>query len=189
VIVLAGDSVFDNASYSSPSLIAQFGKTARLIAVDGAVIVDVVGQTERGHVGPSDLLVISVGGNDVLPFKEHLFADAPPDEILSALSDAVDAFEERYTDMLGSVSAEHRGDLAVCTIYNGNFPLAERAAIRAAVRMFNDAIYRCAYAFSAQVLDLRDLFTGDDDFANSIEPSAQGSRKIAGALLAMRGVR
>ena len=48
--------------------------------------------------------------------------------------------------------------------------------------LFNDVITRAAFAHGLPVLDLRLICDEDADFANPIEPSAQGGDKIAAAI-------
>ena len=49
----------------------------------------------------------------------------------------------------------------------------------AALTVFNDCIVRAAFAHGLPLLDLRLICTEAGDYANSIEPSAQGGEKIA----------
>jgi hypothetical protein len=51
----------------------------------------------------------------------------------------------------------------------------------AALRAFNDAIIRQAVAHGLPFLDLRLICSERADYANEIEPSVEGGRKIAGA--------
>lgn len=48
--------------------------------------------------------------------------------------------------------------------------------------MFNDVIHRVALDHSVDTLDLRLVCTEKSDFANPIEPSGSGGRKIARAI-------
>ena len=78
-IVLLGDSIFDNASYTrgGPDVITQVrerlpqGWKATLLAVDGSVTLNVPAQLERLPQDASHL-VLSVGGNDALVKSEIL---------------------------------------------------------------------------------------------------------------------
>ena len=128
-IILAGDSVFDNASYvnsGEPDVATQVreiindGDKVTLLAVDGHITEDVGNQLQRL---PEDAthLFISVGGNDALG-NLHLF-----DRSVSKIGDAFDKFyevmkdfEEGYIRML--VSAMKYGlKTTVCTIYHPCF--------------------------------------------------------------------
>lgn len=73
--------------------------------------------------------------------------------------------------------------LVVCTIYEPpleNPELARLAQVPLAI--FNDRIIRIASRLGVDVLDLRSVCTEPDDFVLEIEPSAEGARKIAGAI-------
>ena len=188
-VVLLGDSIFDNAAYvrGGPDVVAQLrealpdGWRATLAAVDGAVITGVTRQLARV---PSDAthLVVSAGGNDALGHSDLLDRPARSSaQVLGLLADAVEAFEARYRTMLGSELA--RGlPTTVCTIYNGNLgPPADRLAA-VALAVFDDAIVRVAGEHGVPVIELRRVCTEAGDYANPIEPSVQGGRKIACAL-------
>ena len=188
-VVLLGDSIFDNAAYvrGGPDVVAQLrealpdGWRATLAAVDGAVITGVSRQLAR--VPPDAThLVVSAGGNDALGHSDLLDRPARSSaQVLGWLADAVEAFEARYGTMLGSVLA--RGlPTTVCTIYNGNLgPPADRLAA-VALAVFDDAIVRVAGEHGVPVIELRRVCTEAGDYANPIEPSVQGGRKIACAL-------
>jgi hypothetical protein len=79
---------------------------------------------------------------------------------------------------------ERQLPLAVCTIYNGNFPDAgfQRLA-STALCIFNDPILRIAFEQRLTVIDLRLVCNEAADYANPIEPSSRGGSKIAGAII------
>jgi len=69
-VVLLGDSIFDNAAYvpGQPRLteqVAAYGHEVSLLAVDGSVTADVVGQSQKISAAATHL-ALSVGGNDAL---------------------------------------------------------------------------------------------------------------------------
>jgi hypothetical protein len=128
-------------------------------------------------------LVLSLGGNDALLNADLL--DLPVRSTAQALDlfrEGVSSFATSYSYVLDTFTALERR-LTVCTIYNGN--LAEPEATRApiALAMFNDAILRCALRFSVHVIELRAVCCEASDFANPIEPSGSGGRKIAQAIV------
>jgi hypothetical protein len=190
-VVLLGDSIFDNAPYvgRAPDIIRQVqqrlphGSKATLRAVDGSTTEGVCEQLRRL---PDDAthLILSVGGNDALGSSDFLSAPARSTaETLLGLADITDKFERRYRGMLAGVLA--RGlPTAICTIYYPHFPDAvlQRIAVTALVG-FNDCIIRAALAHGLPLLDLRFVCTEAEDYANPIEPSAQGGEKIAAALV------
>jgi lysophospholipase L1-like esterase len=189
-VVLLGDSILDNAAYvaGAPDVIQQVrqrlphGSKATLEAVDGSTTGDVRGQLQRV---PADAthLVVSAGGNDALHRGDFLAAPARSTaETLLGLADIADEFERRYSDMLAGVLA-YGLPAAICTIYYPRFPDAalQKVAV-AALTVFNDCIVRAAFAHGLPLLDLRLICTEAGDYANPIEPSAQGGEKIARAI-------
>jgi hypothetical protein len=72
-VVLLGDSIFDNAAYvhGSPDVITHLNSIlpldwkASLLAVDGSISTDVIGQIRKIPESATHL-VVSVGGNDGL---------------------------------------------------------------------------------------------------------------------------
>jgi lysophospholipase L1-like esterase len=189
-VVLLDDSIFDNAAYvaGAPDVIRQVrkrlpqGSKATLVAVDGSKIGDVGRQLRRVPLDATHL-VLSIGGNDALGSSDFLSAPARSTaEALSGLADIGDDFERGYLAMLTDVLA-HELPTAICTIYYPRFPDAalQKMAV-AALTVFNDCIVRAAFAHGLPLLDLRLICTEAGDYANPIEPSAQGGEKIARAI-------
>jgi hypothetical protein len=194
-VVLLGDSIFDNGAYvgGGPDVVAQLravlpaGWEATLLAVDGAVIDDVVGQL--GNM-PADAthIVLSVGGNDALGHVDLLDRRARNGaEVLGWFGEAAGRFANRYGRLLERMRAEIDGHqwVAVCTIYNGNLGPETQRAATAALGIFNDAITRAAREREWPVIELRDLCAEAGDYANPIEPSVRGGAKIARAIAGM----
>jgi hypothetical protein len=190
-LVLLGDSTLDNAAYvrEGEDVAAQLQELmqpewrATLLAVDGNVTADVHRQLASVPEDTSHLIV-SVGGNDALGHSGILqersvsIADA-----LDRLADVQESFEERYRAMLDAVH-ERNLPTAICTIYRAAFPdPALRRIAAAALCVLNDVITREAALRGTALIDLRVIFDGDEDYANAIEPSAVGGRKLAGAIV------
>lgn len=78
----------------------------------------------------------------------------------------------------------------VCTIYEGCFPdpAFQRFAATAAA-LFDDAILCIAREHALPTIDLRQVCVSDEDYVNSVEPSAVGGGKIARAIGAVMGER
>ena len=189
-VVLLGDSIFDNAAYvaGAPDVVRQVrqrllpGSKATLAAVDGSTIRD-VRQQLRAVPEDATHLILSVGGNDAMGNSDFLAASARSTaEVLSGLSDIGERFERGYLAMLAEVRA--RGlPTAICTVYYPRFPEAflQKVAV-VGLTVFNDCIVRAAFAHGLPLLDLRLICTDEGDYANPIEPSAQGGEKIARAI-------
>ena len=188
-IILLGDSIFDNGVYvpGEPDVVKQLraalpaGWTASLLAVDGAVTRSVPAQVARLPSNASHL-VVSVGGNDALG-ESHLLSAAVRSvgEGVMLLADAQDRFARNYSDMLQSVLGAGL-PTALCTIYDTPTSAPNHRVIRAALALFNDVITRAAFSHGLPLIDLRLICDEDADYANPIEPSAQGGAKMATAI-------
>jgi hypothetical protein len=188
-VVLLGDSIFDNAAYVprgadvSTHLRARLGDAGSLtmLAVDGAVIDGVHAQL-RSIPGEATHLVLSVGGNDALRYA-HLLGNATlsGSRLLEEFAEGVSAFDARYRRLLGALVSREL-PLVACTIYEGNLPADVAKQAAAALGMFNDIVYRRCTEAGVRVIELRNVCTEPSDYANPIEPSDLGGRKIADAI-------
>jgi len=196
-IVLLGDSIFDNRSYTGaePDVVTHLrallpaGARATLLAVDGATTRSMAGQVSAI---PSDAthVVVSIGGNDALGNLDLLHASATfGADPLRLLGDRVDRFEADYRSAVEPVL--DRGlPATLCTIYNGALEdPAQAARARVALMMFNDVILRVAFEHRASVIDLRLVCNEAADYANRIEPSGHGGMKIARVIARATGIR
>lgn len=194
-IVLIGDSIFDNAAYVKGGLdvIAHLreqippGWKASLRAVDGSMVEDVKRQITE-LPGDATHLVVSAGGNDALMNADILQQRAASSaEVLNRLADVAGEFERQYREMLQAVLSLNK-PTAVCTIYYPRMrePLIQKIAV-AALTVFNDAIIRQAILAGVPLIDLRLVCNEDADYANEIEPSQAGGRKIANAIVRLVG--
>ncbi|HYG91795.1 MAG TPA: SGNH/GDSL hydrolase family protein [Azospirillum sp.] len=192
-VVLLGDSIFDNAAYvaGSPDVVEQLraclpaGAKATLKAVDGAVT-DGVARQLQGLPPDATHLVVSVGGNDALGHSGILDEAARSvAEVVGRLADVRESFAQDYRAMLDAVTACGL-PTAVCTIYDARYPdpLRQRLVVTG-LSIFNDVIMREAFARGLPLIDLRLICGEDADYANPVEPSAQGGAKIAAAIAAM----
>jgi hypothetical protein len=187
-IVLVGDSIFDNKSYvgaNGKDVVTHLREIlpndwqATLKAVDGSLIENASKQISSI---PSDSthLVVSVGGNDAIRNADVLQMKAENSaRLLSEIADRSETFESQYKKMLQGILAKNL-PTAVCTIYFPNFPEAifQRLAVTA-LTVFNDVIIRQAIINGLPIIDLRLICSDTSDYANEIEPSDKGGRKIA----------
>ena len=192
-LILLGDSIFDNAAYTSGGLdvvsqtrkLLPTGWTASLLAIDGSTTHEVA---EQIHHLPTDAthLVLSAGGNDALIQSSVL--DIPASSTAQAvgfLADVAMQFEKEYRITV-QACLRPRLPLTVCTIYNGCFPDREyQRIVSTALTVFNDAILRVAIEHGLPVIDLRAVCANPEDYANPIEPSSVGGQKIARAIAAL----
>jgi lysophospholipase L1-like esterase len=190
-IVLMGDSIFDNRTYTGggPAVIDQVSDLlagsgrATLLAVDGHCVTDLGEQLPRL---PDDAthIVVSAGGNDAL-LNDGVLSERVGSVAEAALriGDIADQFETQYRDAVREI-VKVNAAVTVCTIYNGAFddPAWQRA-VTATLRVFNEAIFRVANELGLRVIDLRDVCNQGEDYANPIEPSSTGGLKIARAIV------
>lgn len=190
-IVLLGDSILDNQAYvgTEPDVVSHLQTMipsdwqTTLQAVDGSLVENV---SRQFLSSPPDTthFIISVGGNnaimnaDVLGLKVNSSA-----EVFDNLSNRISTFEYHYREMLKMVLSRNL-PTAVCTIYypNSPEPSFQKLAV-AALSSFNDVIIRQAILHNLPFLDLRLICNEKDDYANEIEPSSKGGRKIAEKIL------
>lgn len=194
-IVLLGDSIFDNASYTrgEPDVVTHLqrmlppGWDATLLAVDGASTRSMAPQVSRVPRSASHLAV-SVGGNDALGNVDLLASPArSTTDALRLFRTRVEAFEQRYRAALDPAFALGL-PVTLCTIYNGRLEDPAQAALaRIALMLFNDAILRVAFERGAPAVDLRLVCCEPADYANPIEPSGRGGQKIARAVARAAG--
>lgn len=197
-ILLLGDSIFDNQTYvpgepdvrsTLETMVDSNEWDVDLWAVDGHRTLDVPKQLSDADVVPGSRFYLSVGGNDALD-HQHLLSDGQQrhlDEALALLFDMREAFRENYVTALDAVHAI-ADSLTVCTIYNPDFGRDVmfqhfQRPIEAALSLFNDVIMQEALRRKLPVIDLRLVCNKSEDFANPIEPSFKGGRKIAEAIL------
>jgi len=191
-IVLLGDSIFDNKIYvgeNGKDVITHLqeslpaGWQTSLEAVDGSLIEDVAEQMLKVPAEATHF-IISVGGNNTILDADILQMKADNSaEVLNEIAARRDIFESKYIQMLEKVLSQNK-PAAVCTIYFPNFPEAvfQRLAVTA-LAVFNDVIIRQATINKLPILDLRLICNELDGYANEIEPSDKGGKKIAEKIL------
>jgi GDSL-like Lipase/Acylhydrolase family len=188
-VVLLGDSIFDNAVYTrgEPAVIDHLrsllpsGWKATLRAVDGATTGSVDPQL-RSLPPDASHLVLAIGGNDALGNIDLLARPVgSTTEALLLFRRRLEEFHESYTRAVDRV-IRLGTPTTVCTIYNGNLDAETAAAAEVALMMFNDVIIHVAIERRLTVIELRQVCDEPDDYANPIEPSGRGGRKIAVAI-------
>jgi hypothetical protein len=188
-VALLGDSIFDNRAYTGdqPDVITHLRKllperwTATLLAVDGATIGGLAGQFARVPEGATHL-VLSAGGNDALMNNDLLAMPVrSSSDALRLFAARLGPFEIAYRTALQRLVSFGRRTV-VCTIYNGWLDAEQAPLARVALMTFNDVILRAAFEQRLDVIDLRQICVDEADYANPIEPSGAGGRKIAAAI-------
>lgn len=189
-IVLAGDSIFDNAAYVVQNqavieLLTQKvhgDSNATLLAVDGAVTEEVHDQLDKLPTDSTHLF-ISSGGNDALE-SAHLLAEPVTSvfEAMGVFSEVINTFQAQYKNMLDD-AISRVDNVIVCTVYD-SIPGYEREPLTA-LKLFNEVILREAFSQGLPVIDLRLICNDPADYSSvsPIEPSEQGGDKITDAIL------
>ena len=193
-IVLLGDSIFDNRAYTrgEPDVVEHLRAilpkdwTATLCAVDGATTRDLPRQVAAVPRDGSHLMV-SIGGNDALQNSDLLSSSSTSTaHTLRLFAERLERFEGAYRRAIGAVRALRR-HITVCTVYNGNLDVSQARIATVALTTFNDAILRVAFELKLDVVELRLVCTEAADYANPIEPSGRGGKKIAQAIAKAAG--
>lgn len=190
-IVLLGDSIFDNKAYvnGEPDVIAHLREMiapdwdATLNAIDGSLVENVESQLASSPETATHY-AISTGGNNALMNADVLNLQVNSSaEVFNVLANRIEKFEEQYQKMLETVLSRNLPTV-VCTIYHPNFiePSLQKIA-KTALSSFNDVIIRQAFSTGIPFLDLRLICSEKTDYANEIEPSSAGGRKIAAKIL------
>ena len=191
-VVLLGDSIFDNGRYvpDEPDVAEQIRSAlpddwaVTLRAIDGAVTRGVAAQVKRLPAEATHL-VVSAGGNDALGASYLLGSRVSSvAEAVGLLASAQEAFAGDYDAMVEAV-LEAGLPTALCTIYDTPSTAPDQRIVRTALAIFNDVISRAAFSRRLPLIDLRLICGEDEDYANPIEPSAQGGAKIASAIAAL----
>ena len=188
-IILAGDSIFDNAVYVpgepcvTEQLRALVGDTSSvsMIAVDGDYVSDVWRQVRFFPEGATHILV-SAGGNDALRHAHKLgYEFSSSGDLFKEWADIQARFRREYRQMLEVVLALGL-PTAICTVYDA-VPIIGAVEVTA-LSLFNDVITSEAIARGIPVIDLRRVCADPEDYSpiSPIEPSSQGGEKIASAI-------
>ena len=196
-VSLLGDSIIDNKIYVNPGELSvkehledQSGYVFNQIAVDGHTTDDVI-EYQLGKVNNKLTThnVLSIGGKDLLWhlgfLKNNIELTAI--EILEQAVVLLAPIKNRYRTIVQNLSQQNP-NLLLCTVYEGNlvgdsFYSDVAFASKAMVSMFNDIVFSTGSSFKADVIELRNIFTTPDDYANPIEPSHIGGKKLSKEIL------
>ena len=194
-VSLIGDSIIDNKVYVEEGELSvtehlQHNSSSNftMIAVDGDTTEDVLENQLDNLKEPVSHIVLSIGGNDLLQ-NLHLLQDETSGMkfALEKSSELIGEIQENYTKILEHLS-NYDAKVLLCTVYEGDLKsdvmLAQfDKAGQAMLKMHNDTVYYLASKFEVDVLELRNIFTNKEDYANPIEPSHIGGEKLAKAII------
>ena len=195
-VCLLGDSIIDNKVYVGKNelsvkehLEAMSESMFNQIAVDGHTTRDVLNFQLNQLPKISTHKVLSIGGNDLLQQISFLKnKDAlTTKEVMEQAVCKLAPIKKRYRTIVEKLSQEN-SKLLLCTVYEGNltddlFYRDIAFASQAMVSMLNDVIFSTAATFNVDVLELRNIFTAPEDYANPIEPSHIGGKKLASRII------
>ena len=165
--------------FSGRDLLTLVGGHVRLShhATNGATSHDLERQIAGAKVAPTDIALVTIGGNDLL--QELVGADSPA---LSEFEDRVAAALSRLRHarlLLGNVYDPSFGD------DRRNFLDADPASARRRLGQINGFLRAAAERVGGQLVDLQTHFLdgGPDWFAQVIEPSLVGASEVRRAFL------
>ena len=194
-VSLLGDSIIDNKVYVGEGELSvtehlqhKSSSYFTMIAVDGDTTKDVLDNQLDNLKESVSHIVLSIGGNDLLQ-NLHLLQDETSGMkfALEKCSELINEIQENYIKILEHLS-QYDAKVLLCTVYEGDLEsellLAEYdKAGQVMLKMHNDTVYYLASKFEVDVLELRNIFTNKEDYANPIEPSHIGGEKLAKAII------
>jgi len=199
-VALLGDSIFDNQIYVKhynkcvPGALEARLKNIHpdwkvtLLARDGAVAAHIEEQITK--VDPSMThIFVSIIGNDCLrelgsltfsPEWQNLQRNPTAENPVLAkiLSQLVTKYDRALKQIV-----QLGLPVVACNLYAPRFTEgATQLFSAAAVQLVNNKLREVATKYGVDVIDIHNLFTEPEDYANPIEPGHQGSVKIATAI-------
>ena len=195
-VSLLGDSIIDNKVYVQPHELSvkehleeQSEYMFKQLAVDGHTTSDVLSFQLDKLPKLSTHKVLSIGGNDLLgqiyflKNKEEFTVKEVMEQAVCKLA----PIKDRYRTIVQNLSQQD-SKILLCTVYEGNLlddSLYSDIAFasQAMVSMLNDIIFSTAATYKVDVLELRNIFTTPEDYANPIEPSHKGGKKLASGII------
>lgn len=193
-INLLGDSIIDNKSYvgfNENSVLEHLEENSQYsylqIAKDGDTTEDLINnQLELSLQNQSTHTVLSIGGNDMLynlPFLTSNKLFIRNEAFTDVYKEIFKPLEERYQIIVKNLSTQ-TSKLLLCTVYEGDLERSSEFreilnSSKIMIAVLNDIINKTASRYNADILELRNIFTSPEDFANPIEPSHIGGEKLA----------
>jgi len=195
-VSLLGDSIIDNKVYVQSNELSvkehledQSEYMFKQLAVDGHTTNDVLSFQLDKLPKISTHKVLSIGGNDLLgqvyflKNKDEFTAKEIMEQAVCKLA----PIKNRYRTIVQNLSQQD-SNILLCTVYEGNLlddSLYSDIAFasKAMVSMLNDIVFSSAATYGVDVLELRNIFTTPQDYANPIEPSHEGGRKLATGII------
>ena len=177
-LILLGDSILENSNYvekyfSVESKIKEKHKFVFNLAQDNATIQDLKPQIVRlkqKKINENDVIFISIGGNDIL--NEYRFKKKNNKIHLN------DIFN-RYISTISKIKSQFTNKIILINIYSP--PNVKE--FHPLIKIWNNKQKKFAQENNIKMLDINSLFTDKKFFIKNIEPSNDGSRIIANAIV------
>jgi len=179
-------------------------------AVDGDTMYNIeYNHLDTPEVEEASHIIVSIGGNDLLHNISFLQTTSELSKVMGkdarigkwgrrelnpsrnkvfeeTYFEIIKPFTKQYETIVANLSS-HRANLLLCTVYEGDLADSDEFSdvnnsSKTMVSLFNDIVYRTANKYSADVLELREIFVRSEDYANPIEPSHIGGGKLAKAI-------
>lgn len=180
-IVLLGDSILENSSYASPSILEILQNTSHSVlclAQDNATIESTYLQL---YDLPTNLnnrntfIFVSVGGNDIL--KKYVYKDIQSDKHKN-----IDNIFHDYKSLI--LSLKKQMDLTNIVLLNIYYPHSSHyKSYYSLIKEWNELLKEFCSKNGFKLLNIAEIMTMEEDFSFDIEPSSIGSQKISKDIL------
>jgi lysophospholipase L1-like esterase len=180
-IVLLGDSILENSSYASPSILEILQNTSHSVlclAQDNATIESTYLQL---YDLPSTLnnkntfIFVSVGGNDIL--NKYVYKDIQSDKHKN-----IDNIFQDYKSLI--LSLKKQMNLTNIVLLNIYYPHSSYyKSYYSLIKEWNELLKDFCSKNGFKLLNIAEIMTKEEDFSFDIEPSSIGSQKISKDIL------
>ena len=175
-IILLGDSILNNSNYVNPGesvsdMIKSKGRKVINVAVDNSKIKDINKQLNRipsSYNKSNTYIFLSVGGNDILNLPSQ------NDEQINEL------FKEYLKNIKAIKNKFPKSKIIAVNIYHP--PSSYYKMYYNSIDLWNKLLKQNTFE-GYNVLNIDEIIKSNNDLVNEIEPSKQGSIKIANAIV------
>jgi lysophospholipase L1-like esterase len=177
-IVLLGDSILENSNYvenyfSVESKIKEKHGNVFNLAQDNATIDDLkiqVNRLQQKKLNKDDVIFISIGGNDIL--NQYRFRKK---NNISYLNDIF----ERYKSTISKIKNQFTNKIILINIYSP----PNVKDYHYLIKLWNSKQKKFSQENNIKVVDINSIFNHKRLFVKNIEPSNDGSRILAKAIV------
>lgn len=180
-IVLLGDSILENSSYATLSILKILENTSHSVlclAQDDSTIESTylqINEIPSNLNNRNTFIFVSVGGNDIL--KKYVYKD-----ILSNKHKNIDNIFNQYKLLI--LSLKKKMNLSHIILLNIYYPYSTfYKTYYSLIKEWNLLLQKFCLKNDFQLLNIAEFMTLEEDFSFEIEPSSIGSQKISKAIL------